>query len=67
MCIDHGKLICWFIRFPTHRALAVAYLQSGAAESAIVCSSNTHCWPGSFMSDTSRIQSHFSDVNYTGF
>ncbi|KAJ7238282.1 hypothetical protein B0H12DRAFT_99519 [Mycena haematopus] len=28
---------------------AVAYLQSGAAESAIVCSSNTHCWPGSFM------------------
>ncbi|KAJ7715295.1 hypothetical protein B0H14DRAFT_2644190 [Mycena olivaceomarginata] len=33
VCIDH----------------AVAYLQSGAAESAIVCSSNTHCWPGSFM------------------
>ncbi|KAJ7196194.1 hypothetical protein GGX14DRAFT_545737 [Mycena pura] len=28
---------------------AIAYLQSGAAESAIVCSSNTHCWPGSFM------------------
>ncbi|KAJ7763905.1 hypothetical protein B0H14DRAFT_2633693 [Mycena olivaceomarginata] len=33
VCIDH----------------AVAYLQSGAAESAIVCSSNTHCWPGSFI------------------
>ncbi|KAF8200518.1 hypothetical protein K438DRAFT_1965980 [Mycena galopus ATCC 62051] len=33
VCIDH----------------AVSYLQSGAAESAIVCSSNTHCWPGSFM------------------
>ncbi|KAJ7112868.1 hypothetical protein C8R43DRAFT_1113364 [Mycena crocata] len=28
---------------------AVTHLQSGAAESAIVCSSNTHCWPGSFM------------------
>ncbi|KAJ6567967.1 hypothetical protein DFH09DRAFT_1468227 [Mycena vulgaris] len=28
---------------------AVNYLQSGAGESAIVCSSNTHCWPGSFM------------------
>ncbi|KAJ7629735.1 hypothetical protein DFH06DRAFT_1225283 [Mycena polygramma] len=28
---------------------AVSYLKSGAAESAIVCSSNTHCWPGSFM------------------
>ncbi|CAK5269983.1 unnamed protein product [Mycena citricolor] len=28
---------------------AVTYLQSGAAETAIVCSSNTHCWPGSFM------------------
>ncbi|KAJ7096818.1 hypothetical protein C8R44DRAFT_989127 [Mycena epipterygia] len=28
---------------------AVTYLQSGAGEVAIVCSSNTHCWPGSFM------------------
>ncbi|KAJ6578109.1 hypothetical protein B0H19DRAFT_1253389 [Mycena capillaripes] len=28
---------------------AVNYLHSGAAESALVCSSNTHCWPGSFM------------------
>ncbi|KAJ7702665.1 hypothetical protein B0H17DRAFT_1327116 [Mycena rosella] len=28
---------------------AATYLQSGAGESAIVCSSNTHCWPGSFM------------------
>ncbi|KAJ7754163.1 hypothetical protein DFH07DRAFT_886398 [Mycena maculata] len=28
---------------------AVTYLQSGAGDTAIVCSSNTHCWPGSFM------------------
>ncbi|KAJ7183703.1 hypothetical protein C8R46DRAFT_815790, partial [Mycena filopes] len=28
---------------------AVNYLQSGAAEMALVSSSNTHCWPGSFM------------------
>ncbi|KAJ7734826.1 hypothetical protein B0H16DRAFT_151160 [Mycena metata] len=28
---------------------AVNYLQTGAAEMALVCSSNTHCWPGSFM------------------
>ncbi|KAJ7035264.1 hypothetical protein C8F04DRAFT_1098684 [Mycena alexandri] len=28
---------------------AVNYLQTGAAEMALICSSNTHCWPGSFM------------------
>ncbi|KAK0206705.1 hypothetical protein DFS33DRAFT_1420932, partial [Desarmillaria ectypa] len=28
---------------------AITFLQSGGADTAIVCSSNTHCWPGSFM------------------
>ncbi|KAK0491177.1 hypothetical protein IW261DRAFT_1324940 [Armillaria novae-zelandiae] len=28
---------------------AITFLQSGEADTAIVCSSNTHCWPGSFM------------------